>query len=313
MTSPNILIVCTDQQRKDTLSCYGNKLISTSGFDFIEKIGWLFNRAYSSSSVCTPSRVSIMTGKYVLNHNIWNVGVNANDTLDFLSMKLASHNYDTYLIGKAHYESFGATSLQSKESIKDWQFGYDNWNGPYYGFENVELALGHVNYGLSGHYGAWVRSKTNKSDFDDYLKLNQVKKDIKFGGEAYDWNLPLELHNSVWTVNKAIEYFDKRNHNKPFFMFLGFQDPHHPHAVPINYKNKVNVEDVELPYLLYNEHDHNPPHYKLAREGKLVGSKFEGNEYHMAGQGIGYDYRLVTDEDARLGKSYYHSMVKIIQ
>ncbi|MGN6682560.1 MAG: sulfatase-like hydrolase/transferase, partial [Devosia sp.] len=62
MTRPNILLVCTDQQRTDTLSCYGSTFTQTPGFDRVAQQGTRFNRAYCPSAVCTPSRASMMTG-----------------------------------------------------------------------------------------------------------------------------------------------------------------------------------------------------------------------------------------------------------
>ncbi|MEO2006418.1 MAG: sulfatase-like hydrolase/transferase, partial [Candidatus Poribacteria bacterium] len=61
---PNILWICTDQQRSDTLGCYGNEWVHTPNIDALAEGGVLFQHAYSQSPVCTPSRASFLTGRY---------------------------------------------------------------------------------------------------------------------------------------------------------------------------------------------------------------------------------------------------------
>jgi arylsulfatase A-like enzyme len=62
--TPNILWICSDQQRDDTLGCYGNRFVRTPNLDRLAAGGVLFERAFSQSPVCTPSRASFLTGRY---------------------------------------------------------------------------------------------------------------------------------------------------------------------------------------------------------------------------------------------------------
>ncbi|SVD43668.1 uncharacterized protein METZ01_LOCUS396522, partial [marine metagenome] len=64
MNRPNILWICTDQQRWDTLGCYGNEFVRTPVIDKLAADGMLFNYCISQSPVCTPSRASFLTGRY---------------------------------------------------------------------------------------------------------------------------------------------------------------------------------------------------------------------------------------------------------
>ena len=61
---PNILWICTDQQRWDTLGCYGNSFVTTPNLDRLASNGLLFESAFSQSPICTPSRASFLTGRY---------------------------------------------------------------------------------------------------------------------------------------------------------------------------------------------------------------------------------------------------------
>ena len=61
---PNVLWICSDQQRFDTLGCYGNPFVQTPNLDKLAAAGVLFENVYSQSPVCTPSRASFLTGRY---------------------------------------------------------------------------------------------------------------------------------------------------------------------------------------------------------------------------------------------------------
>ncbi len=61
---PNILWICSDRRRWDTLGCYGNEFVRTPNLDALAAEGVLCNRAYCQNPVCTPSRASFLTGRY---------------------------------------------------------------------------------------------------------------------------------------------------------------------------------------------------------------------------------------------------------
>ncbi|HET6428481.1 MAG TPA: sulfatase-like hydrolase/transferase, partial [Phycisphaerae bacterium] len=64
MGQPNILWICSDQQRFDTLGCYGNPFVRTPNVDRLAAEGVLFEHCYSQSPICTPSRAGFLTGRY---------------------------------------------------------------------------------------------------------------------------------------------------------------------------------------------------------------------------------------------------------
>ena len=90
-----------------------------------------------------------------------------------------------------------------------------------------------------------------------------------------------------------------------------FPDPHHPHAVPTDVTTRVDPADVSLPDYDEGELDDKPPHFREAREGRLEASSMRGT-YWVAGQGPGADYAAVSDNAARVGRAYYHTLVRMI-
>ncbi len=59
---PNILFILSDQQRFDTLGCYGNSLIRTPHLDALARRGFVFENAYVASPICAPARSTLLTG-----------------------------------------------------------------------------------------------------------------------------------------------------------------------------------------------------------------------------------------------------------
>jgi arylsulfatase A len=61
---PNIVFILTDDLGWNDLSCYGNKFNETPHIDKLAESGIRFTQAYAACPVCSPTRASIMTGKY---------------------------------------------------------------------------------------------------------------------------------------------------------------------------------------------------------------------------------------------------------
>ncbi len=306
---PNIIIITTDQQRTDTLSCYDSTFTDTPNLDQFASEGVCLERAYCTNPVCTPTRASIFTGKYVSRHGAWNVGMNVPEDEPMISHRLSDAGYRTHYIGKAHFQPFGASPEQSIET-RNWTERYPDFCGPYYGFETIELALGHATYGIAGHYGEWVRSQVSDDEFASYSKARRLSE-TGFGGGVHDWDIPLKYHNSIWTADRTIDFLNKHQKDRPFLLAVGFQDPHHPHCVPTEFDDRVDPSTVPLPGYVEGELDDKPPHFMEARCGQLSESKTRG-KFAMAGQGGGADFRKVSEHDARFGRAYYYNMVKII-
>ena len=315
---PNVLIILTDQQRTDTLSCYGSTFTSTPSIDRLAAEGVRFDRAYCANPVCTPSRTSIFTGKMPSKHGAWNIGVNCPESETMLSHILAQRaNYRTHYVGKAHFQGFGwrpgGTPAKADESVEaqwDWADRYRTWTGPYYGFQSVELALGHGPVGLAGHFGWWLRDQVGERQVQEWSKLTNLSQ-VDFAGNAYDWPIPLRFHNSVWTADRTRAFLEQHDPANPFLLVASFQEPHHPHAVPTEFSDRVDPQAVPLPDYTPGELSDKPLHFYEAHTGTIGRSAMRG-EYWIAAQQQGYDYRQADEHDVRLGRSYYYTMVRLI-
>ncbi|TCT04217.1 sulfatase [Aquabacter spiritensis] len=99
---PNIVIINPDQMRWDYASCYGHPFIETKNIDRLAAIGTRFERAFSASPMCGPSRTSFLTGKYPLEHGIRQYGGTYDPALPNALSILGNAGYVRGLWGKDH-------------------------------------------------------------------------------------------------------------------------------------------------------------------------------------------------------------------
>lgn len=103
---PNILWLCTDQQRWDTIHALGNSFIDTPNLDRLCRQGVAFTNTYCQNPICTPSRASFLTGRYPssINANI-NGACNLPEHCTLITKRLADAGYYCGLVGKLHITS----------------------------------------------------------------------------------------------------------------------------------------------------------------------------------------------------------------
>ena len=109
---PNILFFFTDQQRWDTLGCYGQELDVTPNMDKLAAEGVRFDHAFTCQPVCGPARACLQTGRYAAD-----VGVFRNDIALPLDAKTIAHHfseagYEVGYIGKWHLASTGGLGAE---------------------------------------------------------------------------------------------------------------------------------------------------------------------------------------------------------
>ena len=116
---PNLVLVLTDDQRYDTLSCNGGEVVDTPHLDRLAAGGARFARAYVPTSLCCPARASVYTGLYAHAHGIRN----NEDKSDFLR----EHPGFPELLQRAGYATgfFGKWHIHNPNSMP--QPGFDRW------------------------------------------------------------------------------------------------------------------------------------------------------------------------------------------
>lgn len=268
----NLILICTDQHRRDGVGCYGNPAIETPRLDGLASEGLRFDRAYVANPICMPSRMSIFTGCYPRNHGIWTNGLLVDVRVPLLSQVLSDAGYATGSIGKLHFMPWrgGDRGWESQDRWK--RLGDDfEWTGPYGGFEHVELAIGHTQ--AIAHYGRWFRERGGTAD-------------LMVRGADESRPLPPELHDSTWVGERSAAYIREHAH-RPFFLFASFPDPHYafdpPATLAAKYAAKTPVPPIGGPKDLATRPPHYVEHFRGAwhRSGSIAPEHPNGPPEHV--------------------------------
>jgi N-acetylglucosamine-6-sulfatase len=99
---PNVVFVLTDDQRSDALGCMGHPHLKTPHIDRLAKEGLLFKNHFCTTSLCSPSRASILGGLYAHSHGVVNNFTDYPRGLPTFPRQLQSNGYATAYIGKWH-------------------------------------------------------------------------------------------------------------------------------------------------------------------------------------------------------------------
>ena len=99
---PNILVIVTDQQPLSCVAAYGNDKIKTPNIDHLASQGHLLRNFYIAAFPCSPSRATLLTGRYLHNHNVFTNNVLLDPSIPTMGQILSDSGYSTGYFGKAH-------------------------------------------------------------------------------------------------------------------------------------------------------------------------------------------------------------------
>jgi N-acetylglucosamine-6-sulfatase len=99
---PNVLFILTDDQRADALGLGGSKHLKTPNMDRLGKEGVHFANMFCTTSLCSPSRASILSGMYAHQHGVVNNFTEYPAGMKSFPLVLQQAGYDTGYIGKWH-------------------------------------------------------------------------------------------------------------------------------------------------------------------------------------------------------------------
>lgn len=295
----NVLLILTDQQRKDSLGCYGNSYANTPCINSLAAEGMRFERYYAANPICMPNRLSIFTGQYPHNHGMWTNGLNLPHEIPTIADYLSQQGYQTASFGKIHFTPNGGNA-GNRESSQYWKSVGDdfNWNGPYWGFEHIELTLGHTS--TLAHYGRWFRQHGG-------IPQMMERHDGPIMSGIRD--IPVSLHDSTFVGERTSEFIrNERDPSRPFFIVASFPDPHPPFNPPREMADKYFGSPVKEPIGGPEDLQTRPEHYRKHLNGEwhrkgLIPARHPGGiSKEDRIEMIQYAYAMVELIDRNVGK-----------
>ena len=276
MTPPNILWICTDQQRADTIGALGNPHIRTPHIDGLVDEGVTFTQAYCQSPVCTPSRASFLTGRYPRTTRCRQNGQQIPSGERLISRLLADAGYTCGLAGKLHLSSCANRRVERR--IDD---GYDEFHWSHHPQPDWP----------ENAYTRWLAEQ------------GQSWEDLHGGGPATPYvtrGVPARFHQTTWCAERGVEFI--RRHaagGQPWLFSLNCFDPHHPFDPPPENWARMDWSSMPLPVRREGELADKPVRQQLDAEW----AHNEVGGFHAA---------AMTDDDRRQVTAAYYAMIELI-
>jgi arylsulfatase A-like enzyme len=237
---PNIILILSDDLSLCDLGCYGQEKIQTPHIDRLAAEGMRFTQAYAGTSICAPSRCSILTGKHmgharIREHGQPVPGGSYQHSLlpedKTLGSVMQEAGYKTAAIGKWAVGLPGTEGVPYKKGF-DHAFGfYDQIRAhsfyPDYVWrnENPVVLEGNIGFDMDGLYRS--NSRRFDSDNPDQNTYDEQGKLIARGVDD-----PSKVQNTYDLCEQEALQFIKDSAEEPFFLYLAYQNPHGPLIVP---------------------------------------------------------------------------------
>ncbi len=231
---PNVLFIAVDDMRPD-LGCYGNTIIKTPNIDRIAARGIVFNKAYVSQAVCSPSRTAIMTGLRPDVTKVWDLETHfrvAQPDCITLPQHFKANGYHCAALSKVYHAGF-----------EDGR----SWNEPHWYPKGRAVDTDPVD---------WMKQIVTRHDVsvEEYSAPQEGGELRKNGkgpkkGPAYEVSAKEDdqLPDGATAVEAVKRLAALKSKGKPFFLAVGFLKPHLPFVAPKKYWDLYEPNTIPVP------------------------------------------------------------------
>jgi len=276
MDQPNIILLMTDQHRKDSVGCYGNKIVKTPHLDSIAADGMRFENCICQTPLCLPSRASLLTGMYPSVHGAKTNQDFLNDALPTYARALSGQGYETVHLGKLNVLPLNAPSPEHRAY-------------PPFGFDRLVVTDEPMVF--DDPYWAWVKKKAP----EHLEKIRMPFAADRDPQSPYILDFPIQYHPNNWLTGEVIDFL-RRDHPHPFFLAVSFFDPHFPFNPPKAFADLYNPAEMPLPLVFSDELEDKPPYFKEIQK-KYRGMTEENLQTIKA-----YYYAMISHVDDCVGR-----------
>lgn len=210
MPGHNVLLLFSDEHRRDALGCYGHDLVQTPHLDGLSQRGTRFTRAYTPSPICVPARASLATGQYVHRTRCWSNAQAYQGSPDSWGHVLQRSGCRADSIGKLHYR--GAE--------------HDN------GFSQEILPL-YIKNGIG-----WAKGLLR--DHELVLDCRSYARQIGPGDDPY-------THYDHEVTDAACRWLCEvpGTQENPWVLFVSWLRPHYPLTCPEDFYNLYPLQEMD--------------------------------------------------------------------
>jgi arylsulfatase A-like enzyme len=279
---PNILWICTDSQRFDTLGCYGNPHVHTPNIDRLAEQGLLFEHCYAQNPLCSPSRATFLTGRYPVTHRLRQNGQNIPEDEVLVTKILSENEYVCGLSGKLH---LGACNRRYTLGDEWWKLGTEE-----------QLVQGHEKRIDDGYTEFYWDHAPNPNFRSSAYNRWLLEKGLTFETHERDDSafvangMPSEHHQVTFCVEKAIGFMQAYQGYEHHWCFsVNPFDPHFNFDPPEDYLEPYleRLDEVPLPNYVEGELEGKPPYQKERHEGTTWGG------YDQSDAGDPHEHRML--------------------
>ncbi|MGB3802345.1 MAG: sulfatase-like hydrolase/transferase [Lewinella sp.] len=218
---PNIIFIMDDQHRWDAIGNL-NPEVLTPTLDSLMDHGVLYDQAVCQAPMCVPSRNSIMFGMYPNQTGVFrNGGGVPDDSLPGKTMAqyFRDAGYETAGFGKTHWG-------RHRTDTRGFETRYTS-EIP----ERGAITMADVD-------------PEAKARYDAEIEPMGAGEENNLGYLGFTSALPEEEHRDGWINARAIEYIEKRDDDRPLFLYLSYMKPHAGHNVPAGYEARYDTAEI---------------------------------------------------------------------
>lgn len=241
---PNILFILADQHNAKVLGCAGHPDVKTPNLDRMAAEGVRFENALTQNPICTPSRVSYLSGQYGHNHGYYGLSGPNPGGLPNLFGHLRRQGYRTAAVGKIHCPAYW---VEDETDLFH---------------ETCECSIG----GRSKAYEAFLRER-GKLELEDHLGLPEFGDRGIQSMEGRPSPLAFEEAQEGWIVSQVIEFMrSAAAERRPFFAHASLPRPHQCTSPSEPFWSWYEGEELTLPPTADSNLAGKAPHLRRAAE-----------------------------------------------
>tara|TARA_Y100001936_G_C16060689_1_gene663931 strand:+ start:669 stop:2219 length:1551 start_codon:yes stop_codon:yes gene_type:complete len=206
---PNLVYIFTDQQRADTMAAYGNNWIDTPNLNRLADSSFVFENAYVSAPICTPSRSTQMTGLWPHTNGCVKNNIPLSENVQTFA-EFFPDDYHTAYYGKWH---LGDEVIKRK--------GWDEWHS------------------IEDQYRIWNTKPEHDEVLSDYHKWlvnlgyepDKESRGNRVFSRPFTAKLSAEHTKATYLGDQVAAFIDREKHG-PFAICINFLEPHPPYMGP---------------------------------------------------------------------------------